>query len=192
MASKTKKDHKYTEEQKKFLKKNINNMTYKELAEAFNERFNTNLTHGNISDICIKRLGIKRNKPYVFPKGKKDFSAHPIGTEVFDGKNMWVKVSDEYIADGEMKNSKETNPNWKKKHILNYEKNYGPIPKGYVVVFLDKNHKNCEINNLYLVTRKVNFMMAKNKWYKPNKEQTLTAIKWCELFYSLKKINKGD
>jgi len=186
MASKNKRDHKYTEEQKRFLKENIGNFTYKGLAEVFNKQFGTSLNHQHISDICLKRLGIKRDKPYVFFKGRKDFTSHPIGTEVFDGHHVWVKVNDEYIPDGAVKGSKQLNPNWQKKKVLNYEKHYGPIPSGNMVVFLDQDHQNCEIDNLYLTTRKINFMMNKNKWYSPDKEQTLTAIKWCELFYAMK------
>jgi len=186
MASKTKKDHQYSEEQKKFLKENIGFYTYKELTEEFNKKFGTNQSHGNISDLCLKRLGVKRNKPYVFQKGRKDFSAHPIGKEVFNGQNIWVKVKDDYISEKENINSKQSSPNWRKKHILIYEKHYGIIPNGSVVVFLDQNKKNCEIDNLYLTTRRINFLMVKNKWHKKNRKQTLTAIKWCELYYAMK------
>lgn len=187
MASKNKKDHRYTEEQKNFLKENISNFTYKELASAFNDRFGANVNHQSISDICLKRLKIKRDKPYVFFKGRKDFTSHPIGTEVFDGHYVWVKVNDEYIPDGTVKGSKQLNPNWVKKHILVYENRYGPIQDGGMVVFLDQNKKNCSIENLYLTTRKINFFMNKNGWYGKSRDLTLTAIKWCELFYAIKK-----
>ena len=56
---------------------------------------------------------------------------------------------------------------------------------------LDMDVKNCEIGNLYPVNRKVNFMMAKNGWYQQDKELTLTAIKWCELFYAMKGDGKS-
>ena len=185
MASKAKKDHIFTDEEKRFLRENISKYIYSELAVAFNRKFGTNLTHGNISDVCIKRLGIHRDKPHTFQKGKKDFTSHSIGAEVFDGEYVWVKISD-YYHEGRSR-SKQLDENWEKKHALVWEQAHGKIPKGRMIVFLDKNRKNCSIENLYCTTRKVNFMMAKNKWYSNNPELTLTALKWCELFYALDK-----
>jgi hypothetical protein len=184
MASKTKKDHIFTDEEKAFLRDNISRYTYPELATVFNQTFGTHLTHGNISDVCIKRLGLRRNKPYVFSIGKKDFTAHPVGTEVFDGKYVWVKVSDHYHEGSAM--AKSLDENWEKKCVLVWEQAHGKIPKGHMIVFLDKDRKNCTLKNLYCTTRKINFMMAKNGWYSSSPELTLAALKWCELFYALK------
>jgi len=184
MASKTKKDHRFTDEEKIFLRENIKQYTYPELAKVFNQNFGTNLTHGNISDVCIRRLKIHRDKPHRFQTGKKDFTAHPIGTEVFDGEYVWIKVSDHY-HEGTAQ-CKQNDENWEKKHVLVWEQAHGKIPDGHIVLFLDKNRRNCKVENLYCTTRKINFMMAKNKWYSNNPELTLTAIKWCELFYAMK------
>lgn len=184
MASKAKKDHRFTEEEKNFLRENISDYTYSQLAEVFNERFGTNLTHGNISDVCLKRMGIKRNKPYAFKKGKKTFNAYPIGTEIFDGWLTWLKISDEY-EEGTGR-WKYQSVNWVKKHIYVYENVCGKIPDGHILIFLDKNKQNCNIDNLYCVSRKVGLMIGKNKWHTENRETTLTAIKWCKLFYAMK------
>lgn len=184
MASKVKKDHRFTDEEKAFLRENISRYTYPELAVAFNREFSTNLTHINISNVCIKRLGLHRDKPHTFQKGKKDFTAHPVGTEIFDGEYVWVKISDNYHAG--TARSKQNDENWAKKHALIWERTHGKIPKNRMIVFLDKNRKNCDIGNLYCTTRAINFMMAKNKWYSKNPEITLTALKWCELFYAMK------
>ena len=45
---------------------------------------------------------------------------------------------------------------------------------------------NCDISNLYMVNRKIHMTMTSNNWYSENKQQTLTALKWCELFYAIK------
>lgn len=190
MASKKTPDTRYTEEQKEFLRQNIKNYRYPELTEVFNKHFGTNRNVGMIQDICLKRLKIKRDHPYVFFKGRKEFNEHPVGTEVCCGDILWIKVSNEFIKDNKIRSSKQLNPNWEKKHILAWEKHNGKVPNDRVIVFLDKNHMNCEIDNLYCTTRTVSFMMAKNKWYKRDKEQTLTAIKWCELFYTLKEVSE--
>lgn len=190
MASKTKKDHYFTDEEKNFLRENISKYTYPELAEVFNRKFGTNLTHGNISDVCLKRMGIKRNHPHTFAKGKKDFTAHPIGTEIFDGEYVWLKIGNVY-HEGTAK-AKSLDENWEKKHVLVWERAHGKIPKGHMIVFLDKNRKNCDVENLYCTTRTINFMMAKNKWYSSNPELTLAALKWCELFYAMKGEKDGE
>ena len=65
------------------------------------------------------------------------------------------------------------------------------IPEGYFVIFLDNNQMNFDISNLYCVNRKIHVIMSKNKWYTNNKENTLTAIKWCELYYVLKNNKKN-
>ena len=183
MASKNRKDHKYSEEEKQFLKENISKYTYPELTKAFNDRFGTDLSQTSISDVCIKRMGIKRDKHYSFKKGGKPFNAHPIGTERFDGQVLWIKIDDKYQeGTGRWKSQ---NINWVKKHIYVYENVHGKIPKGHLLIFLDKNKKNCDISNLYCVSRKINLMIGKNKWHFENPDMTLAAIKWCELFYKI-------
>ena len=185
MATKSTKDHLFTEEEKRFLRDNIQELTYSNLTKAFNAKFGTSLNEGNISDMCLKRLGIKRNHPWTFPKGRKSFVySCPIGAERTVGEQTFVKVSD--IPNIGRTPSKGNDPNWKEKQFIVYEQAHGKIPDNKLIVFLDKNRKNFDINNLYCVNRKVNFMMAKNGWYSTDREHTLAAIKWCELFYVLK------
>ncbi|MCA0334380.1 MAG: HNH endonuclease [Bacteroidetes bacterium] len=51
---------------------------------------------------------------------------------------------------------------WKQKHRLVWEENIGPIPSGYNVQFKDNNTLNCEIENLYLISRKEQSQHNKN------------------------------
>ena len=184
MATKYTKDHMFTEEQKKFLINNIHKYTYRELTEHFNREFKTSLKIHSIQDVCLKRLGIKRNKPYHFKKGPKEFNSLPIGSERKVGRETFIKIDDKYI-EGVAPN-KASNSNWKRKQDVVWEKKHGKKPKEGLIVFLDKDRNNFNIDNLYCTTRAINFMMAKNKWYNKNPEITLTALKWCELFYALK------
>ena len=39
------------------------------------------------------------------------------------------------------------------KHRFVWESHYGAIPKGYNVQFKDGNRQNCDISNLYLISR---------------------------------------
>jgi len=177
--------HNFSTEEKQFLKNNIDKYTYPQLTQVFNSRFGTRLTQFSISDVCLKRMGIKRNKVWKFAKGRKDFVySCPVGTESRSGRDIFVKVSDDY-SEG-ITPSKGSDPNWKRKQALIYEQAHGAIPDGRIIVFLNKDRNDFNINNLYCTTRRVSFMMAKNGWYSSDQELTLTAIKWCELFYALK------
>ena len=40
---------------------------------------------------------------------------------------------------------------WKMLHVLNWEKKYGKVPAGYIVVFKDKNTMNANLKNLELI-----------------------------------------
>lgn len=45
------------------------------------------------------------------------------------------------------------------------------------------------IANDSTLPRKINTVMNCNSWFTTNRENTLTAIKWCELFYALKEAD---
>ena len=189
MASRLNRDHFYTDAENNWLIQNINKHRYKDLVGIFNETFNTNLTYDAITSHCLRTLQIKRGKEnqYGFSKGKQT-TKHtlPIGTERWDGVNVWVKVSDDVVEEQNICNSKRSNPNWQLKKRLVWESHYGRIPDNMIIICLNKDEQDCSIENLYVTTRKINFMMAKNHWYSENRELTRTALKWCELFYALK------
>ena len=64
----------------------------------------------------------------------------------------------------------------------------GMPPEGYNIIFLDGDRTNFDKNNLYAVNGKVLREMSKKKWWSTNPELTLAAIKWCELFYTIKEL----
>ena len=73
-----------------------------------------------------------------------------------------------------------------------WENEYGKLPDDWFVVFLDGNRSNFELDNLYPVDRAIHAGMCRSGWYKDNKEQTLAAIKACELDYLLKNPEKKE
>lgn len=66
-------------------------------------------------------------------------------------------------------------------HRIVWEQHYGPIPKGYLVVFKDGNTRNVSIGNLELITRKENAL--RNTIHRYPKE-VASAIR------TLSKLNK--
>jgi len=62
---------------------------------------------------------------------------------------------------------------WQLLHRHNWEKKYGKIPEGLLLVFKDRNSLNTEPENLELITRKEN--MDRNRNYKKVSE-TMKAL----------------
>lgn len=157
----------FTSEQRAFLESNLPFHSYREITKLFNEEFSLLKTVKQIQSFCIDN-GIKRGLEI------------PIGSEHRSGKYIMVKVRE---------NEKGV-PNhkiWRMKQQVVWEQNYGKIPRGKIIIFLDNNSLNCDISNLYLADRKILNLLTVNKWHFSNREQKLAALKWCELYFSMGK-----
>lgn len=178
--------HRFTPEQDMWLKQHIEDCdSYKHLTEMFNEHFRVTVGNYSLSDRCIKQLHIHRNaNAGMFKKGEQNAKIYKIGDERIYNGYVWIKINDiQHKGKVTMKNFCE---NWIQKQRYIYELHYGKIPKGYIVIFLDGNNRNFSPDNLYCISRKINIAMNQNRWFTTNPTNTLTAIKWCELFYALK------
>ena len=180
----------WTDEESDWLRNNIAELSYKELTKAFNKRFERNLTLSAIGHKCA-RLGIDHGKKHKFEKGKHNPCSPtlPIGAEVISAGKVYVKVSDAPLSGGKLASGRSRlgeGGNFVQKNRYIYEQHHGPIPKGYMIVSLVNDRNNFEPQNLYATTRAVNMMMCQNKWYTESRENTLTAIKYCELQFALK------
>lgn len=179
--------HMYTEEEYDFLRNNISENSYSELCKKFNIEFNCNVTLSAIEHTC-KRIGIHHGHPgNIFVKNENNpFSiTRPIGSEMVSAGKVYVKVANHPMPSGKSR----ININWVQKNRYIYEQVHGKIPDGHMIVFLDSNRNNFDINNLYAIPAKINMMLGANKWFSSDRNVTLTAIKWCELFYALKQNN---
>jgi hypothetical protein len=174
----------FTEEQEKWLIDNFRQFsTYKDLTDEFNRIFLRDKTVSAIRDKCNKQFGlIGMNNSGQFKMGNNKEQC-PIGT-IRNGGNgyIYIKVKDakgSYISGYEK-------PYWLPIQEKIWIDHYGEIPEGKMVMFLDGNRDNLDIDNLYCIDRKISAIMASNKWFTESREHTLTAIKWCELFYAMK------
>lgn len=178
--------HHYTDTEKKWLISQDPDLTYKELTQMFNEKFSADVSRDSISDLMCKRLkAVSRtnnSKRKRFTKGAKP--KYNVGDEIIKAGYVYVKVDDRYF---EGKCSFENyRQNWRRKSDLVWEEHHGAIPEGWFVVFLDGNPMDCSIENLAVVNRSIHAVMCKNRWYSEDREQTCTALKWCDLFYEIK------
>lgn len=188
--------HKYTNEEDEWLKKHIDDLTYPELTRQFNSLFGTSVK--NISDHCIKTLNLnKKINRGDFKKGERGCkNTLPIGAESWDGLNLYVKIADNVNDCSEYGRMplKREDPNWRRKDYIVWEEhgNIAPQNPNEMLVHLNRDKRDCDINNLYKTTRTINLFMAKNGWYTEDRELTLAGIKWCELFYAMKGLETND
>lgn len=193
--------HRYTKEQTDFIKINVKNRGNKELTNMFNAHFGLNLKKSQIRafkknhklssglDGKFKpghvpankgRKGVDGWEPTQFKKGHKPWNYMPIGSERVNGDG-YVDIK---IQDGKKQK------NWKGKHIILWEKEYGPVPKGYAVIFGDGNKRNFEINNLISVSRKQLITLNKMGLIQKDADLTRSAIHVVNLHHKISSRRK--
>lgn len=178
------KRHFYSTEEEKFLIDNVKGISAKELTEKFNKQFNLKLSESAIKNRKVKlglSSGIKGGqfkkghntwnkgiKGYMganktsFKKGNIPHNHKPVGSERIT-KDGYIEI-------------KVAEPNkWELKHRHIYKKHYGEIPKGYNVMFADKNKLNLDIDNLILVSKSEDLIMNTRKLIFEDQQLTKTG-----------------
>jgi len=192
--------HKYTPEQKAFVKVNIKGRNRKEMTVLFNEHFGLNLGLNQITafiknnkfssglDSRFNPGHIPANKgvkgmggwePTQFKKGNRPANYRPVGTE---------RVNTEGYVD-----IKIADPNkWKAKHRIIWEEANGPVPKGNCLVFGDGNKLNTDLDNLILVTRSQLARLNQNNLISNHADLTRTGLIVADIYTKIseqKKVN---
>lgn len=185
-----------TVEQHSWLSDHATGVSNKDLTDNFNQTFGTRLTLDQIKSYKqnhsissglngqftkghvpankgkkMPKEQYEKSNRTMFKKGHIPANWVPIGTEKekADGY-VWVKVQDGQL-----------NKNWKLKHVLLWEKEHGPLPKGKVVIFLDSDTRNFDINNLTAVSKVINVRLNQNHLRYKDKELTEAGIAVAEL-----------
>lgn len=156
---------KYTDEMKQFILDNYKGRYNQELADLFNQKFNTNITSRTIKSYKANnklnsglsgkfRKGqtphnkgkkmpkevYEKVKHTMFAKGNVPPNHRPVGSERIS-KDGYIEV-------------KVAEPNkWRLKQRVVYEEAKGKIPEGCTIIFLDGNKRNFDIDNLRCITR---------------------------------------
>lgn len=150
---------------KQFILDNYKGRYNQELADLFNQKFNTNITSRMIKSYKANnklnsgltgkfRKGqtphnkgkkmpkevYEKVKHTMFAKGNVPPNHRPVGSERIS-KDGYIEV-------------KVAEPNkWRLKQRVVYEEAKGKIPEGCPIIFLDGNKRNFDIDNLRCVTR---------------------------------------
>ena len=194
----------YPQEQLDFIARHPE-LTRKELTERINEKFNTNYSFSRIKGICYRNHFItgrngRFDGSYSWQKGltSEEFKSHytkssyekmtknivdkriyKIGDTIIRHNTPYIVIStEEHIP---------LDKRIERKNRYIYKQEYGSIPPKHKIINLDGNPYNLDINNLYCIPSKFIPLINKNHWLTDSRENTLTAIKWCELYYALNK-----
>jgi hypothetical protein len=182
---------KYTPEQIQFLRDNLPGRPYKEMADLFNRFFKDSVSDQNMKDLArrnklFNNLPQYRYKPGHVPanKGKKrkpgEKDSLPVGCERIKDGRMFVKTN----------MHKQGHWIWKSKHELIWEAANGPVPKGHIVIFADKNKQNFDLDNLLLVSRKELGVMNRLCLITPDKDLTKTGKAVANIHLLIKELGE--
>lgn len=183
-------------EQHDYFTENQQGKTAQEIANEMNEKFglsltvqqvksyrsNNNLTSGLTGRFEKGRIPFNKGKKFPnrprnsgqFKKGNKPPNYLPVGTINF-------------TTDGYPK-EKIADPNkWVLKHRKVWEDNFGPIPEGYSVCFLDGDKSNYDISNLILLSNEELARMNQNNYFSTDPELTKLGVSITKLSRKIKK-----
>jgi len=130
--------NKYTDEQIGWLRTNSQDIAWDKVTTNFNNEFGMECTISQVTYLA-KYHGIKNGR----------------------GNGIETKHSNGFLGSGYLYVKKDGKNIYKAR--VEYEKHFGAIPNGYVVVFKDKNRFNFEKDNLVAVSRKDHFCLARTK-----------------------------
>ena len=193
--------HIWSDEEKQYLAEITPGRGYKEIQSMMSCKFGFDYTHHQIKGAITRNKlntgrtgrfekghatwnkgtkGLTKANVTSFKKGQKSHNYKPLGSErITKDGYCEVKVSD-------------TGRRWRPKHVLIYEKHHGKVPKGSAVIFLDRDKRNFDIDNLHLVTRGQLAMLNKNSLIQKDAELTKTAINVVDLMKKISAIEKKD
>lgn len=175
------KRHRWTKEQVKYLKEIAPGKSRKEIKELVNVKFNLNLNLSQINSAMVNNK-IKTGIDAKFKKGckagthKRKGPSKPVGTEMtrVDG---YIKIK---ISEDE----------WMYKHHYVWQQYHGEFPKGYRIIFLDKNKKNFDINNLAAVSKKELLFINNKGFLKEDTDLSKVGVALAKLMIKAKELEK--
>lgn len=157
----------FNEEEKKYFYKIYKNRSTMEIASLLNKKFGKDFTKNqmqNYLDNNHLRTNVGNIGGYYSNNDK-------IGTKKWrfskrDGKQLYIKAP---------------NKKWVRYKNYLYKKYKGDIPNGYVVIFLDGNRENFDLDNLQLISRRIDMLLNYSRCKFSDKEMTKTSILAFEL-----------
>lgn len=189
--------HIWSTTEKKYLEQITPGHHYKEIQELMCEKFNANFTISQIKG-AISRYKLNTGFTGQFKEGSIPVNKGIKGV-VYEGcKKTWFKKgntpinhrsvgSERVNVDGYIEIKVSEPSKWRLKHNVIWEQHNGPIPKGYAIIFGDRDTLNCDPNNLILVSRQQLLILNRKKLIQKDADLTRTAVSIADIY---QKINE--
>lgn len=130
----------FTDEEQLYILNNYKGKFYKEIVNDLKNKFGKDFTRDQVRHL-IRKYGLKLTVSSQFKKGHKELAV-PIGTVTRRNNAYYIKVSED---------KPNKNDNWVAYHRYLWEQEYGEIPKGYSLTFVDGDFYNYELDNLLMI-----------------------------------------
>lgn len=171
--------HRWSDEEKEYLKEITPGRHHKEITDLMNEKFEYKFEVKQIKN-AIKRYGYNTGFNGQFKKGNEPWNKKKIGSERIDINGyILIKV-------------KEPNA-WRLKHRIMYEKYHNvKLTSDDAVIFADQNKLNLEKDNLILISKSQLLKMNNEKLIFNNKELTKTGANIAELMMKVDERKKKN
>ena len=168
----------FTDEQVDWLIENVPGAaSWSQITAEFNKVFNQNKKSTALKSKIRSISGLYINE------GRK---GHHIGTPSYTS----LPIGSERILKSGYAYVKTNTDTWEPKQKVIYEAEYGPIPEGSFVIFLNKDPTDFRLENLYLVDRSLHAHMSRGGWYSTDSDQTFAGLKYWELVMQLRRGNQ--
>lgn len=194
--------YRFTDEEVEFIRECAPGTYREDIRKAFNEKFGTSITLSQLKNV-MRKHNISNGIDGRFQKGQVPHNkGKKMSPEVYEkikgtlfqkGHNVKTRhVGEERIdKDGYVMVKIEQPNRWRLKHLTIWEKHYGPLPKGHMVIFLDGNIRNFDLDNLALITRAENLYLNRQKLRFEDKELTKSAVNIAKLNSAIVKRKDG-
>ena len=178
--------HKYTADEQAFMAMFVPGHSYKEIAEAFTEKFGYEISVNKVKSY-IGNHSLNTGRTGKYPKGHIPQNKGIKGVCGKGCEKTWFPkghipfnyrtvLSERITKDGYVE-IKIADPNkWILKHRYIWEKEHGPIPKGHIIIFKDNDRTNCSLDNLIIINRSENAVLNHTKLHQYSGEFKNTAI----------------
>lgn len=196
--------HVWTEKHEKFVRDNIKGKSRSEITEMFNTHFGTDVTEGKMKGFCSRKK-IKSGRDCKFKKGQTSWNkGKPMPSKGRTPETQFKKgqqpdntfplgtiapASDGYLFI-KVKERGPKNECWKAYSHYLWEQKHGPVPKGYCLIFLNRNKLDLSEENIALISRGELARINKLGLTSTDRELTKAGINFVRLLSKQKEVKE--